>query len=440
MRAIVAFGLLFGLGVITEWEPLNGIETWTHWEWRWQSLGVGRVTIAGLLPMAGIALVLWRMRWHAKIERPWVWAAVAACSNFFLQLLTTAFADPQGLLSVLQTVRSPDATAYFTDAIAVQNVIEWLEKFHEASLHGHAATHPAGPILFYWLFLNLFEWAASAAFWGGVTVGLLGSATVIVMYAFSGLWTEDPKARLTACAFAALLPSSVVFFPQFDQMYPSFAMLLILLWVRSLNGTKLTTAAMFGGLLFLATFFAYNLLTIGAFLALYAGHWAWTHPDREARLHIVRCAVVALGTAAAIYTILWFITGYNAPAAFRHALSNQDAIQAGMLRRRYTTFVFTDLYDLALGLGIIAVPILLAHLRSTRTALTLIGVGTVLIVDLSGLLRGETARVWMFLMPLLVVPVALEIAKLKDWRYYAVFAAQWWIVVCVKAKMLFVQA
>jgi hypothetical protein len=60
-------------------------------------------------------------------------------------------------------------------------------------------------------------------------------------------------------------------------------------------------------------------------------------------------------------------------------------------------------------------------------------------VDVSGLLRGETARVWLFLQPLLIVPVAIEISRLRrPWRL-AIFAMQWWIVVCIKAKMSFIE-
>jgi len=72
-------------------------------------------------------------------------------------------------------------------------------------------------------------------------------------------------------------------------------------------------------------------------------------------------------------------------------------------------------------------------------ALTLIGLATILTVDISGLLRGETARVWLFLQPLIVIPVAIELARIRlSWRL-ALFAMQWWILVLVKAKMSFIE-
>jgi hypothetical protein len=101
-----------------------------------------------------------------------------------------------------------------------------------------------------------------------------------------------------------------------------------------------------------------------------------------------------------------------------------------------------------LGTGIIAVPILWFHLRKPRTefkadrdrtALTLISLATVLTVDLSGLLPGETARVWLFLQPLVVVPVAIELARARwPWRL-SILTIQWWILVLIKAKMSFIE-
>jgi len=59
-------------------------------------------------------------------------------------------------------------------------------------------------------------------------------------------------------------------------------------------------------------------------------------------------------------------------------------------------------------------------------------------VDLSGLLRAESARTWLFLQPLLNVPTALELSRANlPWRL-SIFAIQWWIVVCLKAKMTFI--
>jgi len=54
------------------------------------------------------------------------------------------------------------------------------------------------------------------------------------------------------------------------------------------------------------------------------------------------------------------------------------------------------------------------------------------------LLRGETARGWLFLQPLVAIPAALALSTIPwPWRF-SIIAVQWWILVCMKTKMYFV--
>jgi hypothetical protein len=241
-----------------------------------------------------------------------------------------------------------------------------------------------------------------------------------------------------------------VFFPELDQVYPIFSMLAILAFVKALSasGSWYRYALALGAVLFVGSFFAYNLLTIGAFLLYYCLWWLWREGRTSAAMFkILSTAAASLAAAATLYLILWAATGYNPPAALRHALMAQTST-ARWLNRPYWISLLADLYDFALAAGIIAIPILWFHLSKLREdfktnpnemTLTLIGLATILTVDLSGLLRGETARVWLFLQPLLVVPVALELGRLRRLWLFALLAMQWWILVLIKAKMSFIE-
>ncbi len=443
---ILAVGLVFGLGVIYEWGQLNGFPGLTKWGWPWQDLGTIHIGLALLAPFVLIGLVLW------SADRGWsrvptgFWLGTMALANFYLQLFSV-LADTRGAERILKIVASADATSYFTDALNIQRLPEWISHFDRASLHGHSLAHPPGAILFYYFFARFFG-PDAGAFLGGCAVGLVASLGVVVMYSFAQLWTSDRRVRLLASAFYALVPGLIVFFPEFDQVYPIFSTLLILTFVKALDATRVwwRYAIGLGITLFAASFFAYNLLTIGVFLVLYCVYLVWSRPALTLGATL-RTAGVALGICAFVYILLWAGTGYNAAAAFRHAWTTQ-AGAARWLNRPYSIFVFTDLYDFVLGAGIIVVPILWFHVRRVReefkadpngTALTVIGLATVLIVDLSGVLRGETTRVWLFLQPLLVAPVAVELARLRwPWRL-SILAMQWWILVLLKAKMSFVE-
>lgn len=436
---VVAIGLAFCLAVAVELGGATpeGTLQLTHWT-PWRDLGILRTSAILLPPFPLIAWVLWRAEQETP-RSPWLLLGVLTAASFAMQALGI-LADPRGFELVHRIVVSP-ATSYFSDAINIRSLSEWLRHFHEIPLHFHSQTHPPGPILYYLAFVKLFGPETGATV-GGWFVGLLASMGVPAMYAFAGLWTRETRARLTAAAFYALVPAVMLFFPEFDQVYPIVAMLLMLFWAKALDGASVSFAVGAGAILFVATFFAYNLLCLSSFLLYYAMYRIWRG---SAWSGVVRSSAIAGGTVAAVYGVLWVAAGFNAIGGLQRSLAFQERYSV-VLHRAYAPFVFLDMYDYFLGAGMIAFPILIFYLRRQWDpqrrdfALTLIGLATVLTIDLSGLLRGETARVWLFAQPLLVVPVALEIVRLP-WRWkVAIFGLQWFILVCLKAKMTFLDA
>jgi hypothetical protein len=437
------FGLAFSLGVVLDWAPLNGLGLASGIQWPWRDLDLLPTAEFLLAPLALIAGVLWRMeRTDSPAYARWLW--VLAAANFLLQLLGME-ANLLGIGWIRQIVMSPGATSYFTDALAIHGVGSWLGQFHEAILQLHSTTHPPGPILFYYVFVRFFGPSAGAML-GGCSVGLLGSLGVVVMYRFAALWTGDAGTRFLASAVYALIPSLVVFFPEFDQVYPILSMGLILLWVEALTAPRRSgrNAVLVGATLFVSLFFAYNLAVTGVFLAYFALYWLWRQGGcRSAWLALFRTGAIALAVVAGFYLVLGCFTGFQPVASFRSALAAQ-ALIAPTLNRPYHAVILVDPYCFLIGAGVVALPILLFQLRgavgcfrdSNAAAMTLIGLATILTVDAYGHL-GETARVWMFLQPLVVVPVALALASARwQWRL-SILAMQWWILVCLKARFEF---
>ncbi len=208
---ILAFGLLFSLGVARHWRPLNGWFRFTEWIWPWRDLGLLRTAALLLPPFVVIAGVLWRAEKDKSPACPWKSLGLLALANYLLQMLGM-LADPRGIGLVEQIVSSPRATSYFTDAMAIQQPLAWLADFHHALLALHSSTHPPGPILFYYVFYQLLG-PTAGALTGGCAVGLLGSIGVMVMYAFAGLWTADRRARITPAPFTRCCRRSRCSFP-----------------------------------------------------------------------------------------------------------------------------------------------------------------------------------------------------------------------------------
>jgi hypothetical protein len=322
----------------------------------------------------------------------------------------------------------------------------WLAGFHEATLRLHSSTHPPGPILYYYALLQVA--GPAAALLGGCLVGLLGSAGVAAIYAFSGLWTSDRRIRITVAAVYALAPATILFFPEFDQVYPLFAMGLVASWVKALDEDE-RWAPVFGALLWLSSLFAYQLVTLGAFVApygIYALVRSWG--DRSRRWRLVRVGAAALGVFVGLHLILHVATGYRPVDSFLRALHNQKQHSLGFERGRpYLDCVLLDPYDFLIGAGMCALPLVLMYgARAFREfsigrrdiVLSALGLSTILVVDLTGLLRAETARVWIFLQPLLLVPAGLALATLSRKERGAVVWVQWLRVVALKCRMWFI--
>jgi len=100
-----------------------------------------------------------------------------------------------------------------------------------------------------------------------------------------------------------------------------------------------------------------------------------------------------------------------------------------------------------IGAGMVMLPLLVLSGRRLFVSfdiarrdlvLSAIALATILIVDLSGLLRAENARVWLFLQPFAIVPAALELERFGPRGRLAVFAMQWFVGAVLFCRLAFV--
>jgi hypothetical protein len=446
---VVVVGLFFIAGLLVQVERLNGLSYWT---WPWRDLSLGRAVLFMSLPFLPLIWVLRQINGELASKKVGVLLGTLVLINFSMQIAAIAV-DPRSLSLVKDIVLSRASTNFYSAALEISSVRDWLAQFHNASLGIHSGTHPPGPILYYYALIRLFG-PDHGAIVGGYLVGFTGSLGAIVMYFFSGLWTSDILSRLLACALYVMLPALILFFPIFDQVYPICSMLLILLWIRALNGTGWWSAAFLGVVLFVSTMLAYGLLTIGAFLAMYA--LLLLLRDGKDHTHgwrIIECGMLSLGVFVALHFALWLITGYNAfyswqSSEFRAALIDARYF-ANYVRpySRYSRIIIFGPYDFFLGAGMLAFPLLALYVsrvvrdfnkERSHIVLSVLGLATILIVDLTGLLPSETARLWLFMQPLIVVPVALELRAFAPSNRLIIFIVQWVILAVMKCKLAFI--
>ena len=452
--AVLAVGMAFILGLIFQCSPLNGSWRLVYWIRPWRSdMSLLRTGAFLLLPFAAIAGVLFsaESRPGLRIRRH---LAILTVSNFLLQLLGIMadplgkIAHPRGLGFVGEIVLSPTTTSYFTDALRIRRLAGLLPYFDQLMLGLHSSTHPPGPILFFYPFARLFG-SPTGATVSGVVTGGLGSLGVLLTYSFASLWTKERRTRLLASALYALLPAMTLYFPELNQVFPIVAMLMIMFWHAALHSQRaVPRETIYLGLtLAVALFFSYTMATVGAFLAYYGLYWLWLRGrTRAAFISVLQKAGVAVGLCVSIYVVLHLATGYHPIAAFHSAQSWQTVYQGLLHRSNAPFYMLYDPYEFLLGSGMLVLPLIAFQLykwsrhfdlTDNAVALTLIGLATLLTIDLTGAMRGEASRVWLFLQPLVVVPAALELARFRRRWWLTILGMQWVILVCLKAKIYF---
>jgi hypothetical protein len=440
--SIILLEAVFLGGTVLHVDYFNGS---SYFWWDWRQLNYLRTAFYLSLPLIPYVYALFKTETVKDQIGAWKILPYFMAANFLFQFMGIA-SDPRSFDIIRAIVISRLATSYFYDAYYIKDIIVFLTNFHTLELCCHSLVHPPGHILFYYIIIQVFGTGAGV-YIGGFSIALIASIGVIILYLFSSLWTKDPKTRLIICAFYALIPGLVLFFPQFDQVYPIFSMLMIYFWERSLRKSR-HNAIYFGLILFISTFFAYNLLLIGAFHILSAIVFLSSNRNVSGRIWIVvSTSMIAIGTAVICFSILFLVTGFNPVLSFGHALEGQLRNET-VMDRPYGLYFLYNFYEFFLGSGIIIIPLLISFVKRTvkdlkalekHVSLSYIGFATILIVDLTGLVRGETTRLWLFLQPLILLPACLELIRLGKVHRWILFSLLWVNVVVIKSNMWFVR-
>jgi 4-amino-4-deoxy-L-arabinose transferase-like glycosyltransferase len=347
-------------------------------------------------------------------------------------LLMVGFAacetDPPRLNRVAEIIRNPYDTGFFTDArdlkaegITVRSVLRNYPVIL-GQLTGHARNKPPGILLFHTAVISLVGADTNGAMVSGLLIGMLGALASAAVYAFIRHFTGDRQAAFTAASFMAICPGLLLFFPMFDQIYPLLTAGLTILWARAIERDRFGNSIALGLLAGLATLTSYLLALLGFFLIGYAAVRRYT--IRRILLH----AAVALAALAAFYLALWCVTGFNPLATLRRGLSVEHATisqwyaMTGHPARRLPGTIPWDFYSFAIGCAWIGY-VLAGYFslapssdpkRRQHLPIAVLCIGQLVFVAVTNLVPGENWRVWLFMMPMLMLPIGLE---LKTWSF-----------------------
>ncbi|NIM05748.1 MAG: hypothetical protein GTO55_05890 [Armatimonadetes bacterium] len=453
-------------------------------EWTWPMRIVAGARFWA--PLGGVALLIATAGWLTRPKR-WErtrrrWRAV-----WIIWLVMVAWLLAAGVLIIPQNpvvvtggiIASPQATSYFSVAVNITDLPATVKSFPALmeTFPQHARTHPPGPILFFWGVNRLVHaWPglakateavcvrldkdgtehlsqvlhqqfgipitrteALAAVFSAFLLAGLGSLSLIPLYMLASSLYGSTTAMRATLLFATV-PSFLLFGPSIDQLVLLFAVLT--LWGFLL--LRRTGNPLIGLFLALGLLISLGLVAMFAFIGLWWLLGRSVLPENVAdKRKMVMGIVGALLIFIGVYVILWLAVGLNLPAIIKAGLAVHRHTTLEEASRAYWKWVIYDPIEFAIFLGL---PLMLWALLAVRGdnqraalgGFALAWVGTLLLLDVSGWVRAETGRIWLFLMP----PAALlgavrlgQLGKRFDLGFFSVLVLQMGQAITMKAGL-----
>ncbi len=427
-----------GLALARGWQP--GIPG--EWVWRRNDLPIHLWgALAAGLGIAALSAVLCR-------TGVWTGMSRASRSVAFIALILLVFVFQMTLLNAIGLpwvtpgayIISPNATTYYAVSLGVTSPSDWLTDYPEllATLPHHAATHPPGFVLFFWLMrkvgillpplpspalnslvslgdtlgMTLTRADATGAVAGAFLIALIGSLGLIPLYLLIRSLAGQQTAICATC-LAGATPALALLGASPDLIVMTLAVCTLAAGYAGYRGGW--AWGLFAGITAAIGMF---LSLAFALIALWAVIWAAFEVGRSlgrsaAIQRVLRVAVAAAAAFTAIYVVLYLVAGYRPIAVAIQALSAHRGVTMIEEGRTYWKWALMNPVECAVFAGIPAIiaALSLPGLRrpSKKARLRESGAASLprflaawlilfLLLDLSGVVRGEVGRIWLFLL------------------------------------------
>jgi hypothetical protein len=312
-------------------------------------------------------------------------------------------------------------------------------------LHLHTLSKPPGPLVYYMHFIRALGYGRPSAIAAGVWLAIFAAAAVPAVYWLIRVLSGDGEAAAAAAIILCLCPGFVLIYPTFDAAYVLPTAIMLAAWHLALQARPLPalawvlTSAMAASLWL---FMSYAPLVLCFFMAGDAV-LAWKI-GRQSAWALLWRVVVMLAAVAGVYGIFFLLSDFPAIETFRVAMHNQRVLLA--LHPQDRPYPWTILFDLsdfvfsAAWVTLLPAVIALVVLRQTsrsRRWLLILAIAQPVVVALSGQLQSETARVWNFMLPLLIFPAAVELARWRPWARGVFYLSLLLVLLVVGQNMFF---
>ncbi|MGQ9733048.1 MAG: hypothetical protein ACUVX8_17455 [Candidatus Zipacnadales bacterium] len=391
-------------------------------------------------------LGLRRLRARRRFEA-WIVAGLVGLT-LALQWTVASLAERAPYFLIASTASSI-STEYFAAARSIHDPGAYCRTYSANMRQGHhIATHPPGAVLAYWVCWQIYRSplfprkafdaftetivgapseliALSASTYPGTTLhaedvgaalfcgfafGLCAALTVVPVYWLISR-AATRRAGILAATLYALMPAAVLFFQGLDALIALLSTTALALAYWAVYSGRLWAGVLCGLTLASELFISFSanasVAMVGVLTYLARAH---VPPSRRHRANWAAGASL-LTFIAAVLTI-HFACDSKLPLIFVQAMEAHQRLTWIGFERAYGTWVFLNLIEFGTFVGWPTVGIVTSAVwgltrRRGRCffpaeSVGIAGVLVLLVLDLSGSVRGEVGRVWLFLMPPLV--------------------------------------
>ena len=285
-------------------------------------------------------------------------------------------------------------------------------------LSGHAQTHPPGGILFLWIVSKLFGYNLLAASLGSI---VFTSLTVIPIYLLAKELYGESIGRYGLALFL-ITPNFVMFTgTSMDGPFSVFPILSLYLFYRGISSERAILYGFLTGIsLGCALLMTYSTVFIGLFfsvvmlLTLIANRGKF-----RCKLTLL---LIAATTCIAFYLLIFLFTGFNLIEALQEAI-RKDRARLGTGYETIGLYLHLSIGNLSAFLIGVGIPMTTVWLRQVvRTIrdkrrgepIDIYIVGyliSLLVIAFSALFTMEVERIWIFMAPFIVLPVAKHLSQ-----------------------------
>jgi hypothetical protein len=413
-------------------------------EWRWPLRSI-EVTARLLIPLVTLGLyVLFSAFWlqgfaresvSRRYERWFLLFVILAAP--IVQLSLAAAVSRVPLLEFFGPTVSVHNSGYFTTAVSTPDLNALLANYpaQMPSLPIHAQSHPPGPVIAHWLSWQAFQAVplladaiamplrmlqchnpglmalansqiASASL--GLLLPLLGGLAVWPLYALAKRLADVRVAVITALLFP-VLPLFAMWLSQWDQIYPLLLFVGLYLAHTGLEKNSWWRVFAAGVPLSIASFFSVGNFVLMVIVGLYGAMWLWVQRKARSRSisHALRLAILFALGCASIWLAYWLIYGVNPLSVI--SIGSRLAFESTTGNRSYGVWLIGNPIDFLVFLGfpIAILPLynLVKRIPFPKSLLPIAAAtfGTLIMLWVSGIVRGEVARLWMYFGPLVVL-------------------------------------